>query len=129
MSNVILMVFFMIIIMFSSILPVLEIYSGSINTYYVYMDKNGLKRFLESQYIPEIGLLRAATTAYPENVTIYIANDNVLASRALAVLGSPLADKILIKLNNEYNGGSMVKSIYYWAETYETNSMVHLMNS
>lgn len=62
--------------------------------------------FLRSQYVPSIGLLRAARMAYPENVTIYIANDNVLASRALAVLGDrDLSSRILTKLNDEYNGG------------------------
>lgn len=69
------------------------------------LDRDLLRQFLESQYIEEAGLLRVATTAYPENVTIYVANDNVLAARALAVLGSPLADKVLITLNNKYDGG------------------------
>lgn len=64
-----------------------------------------LKKFLENQYIAEIGLLRAAVHAYPDNVTIYIANDNLLAARALAVLKSPLASRIITKLNNEFNGG------------------------
>lgn len=69
------------------------------------LDEDGLRRFLESQYVSGIGLLRAATTAYPDNITVYIANDNVIAVRALAVLGSPLASEILTKLNNEYGGG------------------------
>jgi len=64
-----------------------------------------LRHFLENQYVPQIGLLRAATRAYPDNVTIYVANDNVLAARALAVLGSPLASKILTVLNNNFSGG------------------------
>jgi len=68
-------------------------------------DKDLLRKFLENQYIEEVGLLRAATTAYPENVTIYVANDNVLAARALAVLNSPLAKNVLTTLNSKYNGG------------------------
>ncbi len=64
-----------------------------------------MRSFLESQYVEDIGLLRAATTAYPDNTTIYVANDNLLASRALAVLGSPLASKVLTTLNNKYGGG------------------------
>ncbi|MEM4624099.1 MAG: hypothetical protein QXR24_01655 [Thermosphaera sp.] len=62
--------------------------------------------FLRSQYVEEVGLLRASTVSYPDNITIYIANDNLLASRALAVLGDrELSSKILSKLNNEYSGG------------------------
>lgn len=64
-----------------------------------------MRRFLENQYVPIVGLLRAATKVYPENVTVYIANDNVLAARALAALGSPLATKVSTVLNNKYNGG------------------------
>ncbi len=64
-----------------------------------------MRSFLESQYVEDIGLLRAATTAYPDNITIYVANDNVIAARALAVLGSPLASKVLTTLNNKYDGG------------------------
>ncbi|MEM4537409.1 MAG: hypothetical protein QXP68_01475 [Thermosphaera sp.] len=63
-------------------------------------------QFLRSQYVEEVGLLRASTVSYPDNITIYIANDNLLASRALAVLGDrELSSKILSKLNNEYSGG------------------------
>ncbi|MEM4756441.1 MAG: hypothetical protein QW254_00165 [Desulfurococcaceae archaeon] len=62
--------------------------------------------FLRSQYIEEAGLLRASVRAYPDNITIYIANDNILASRALAVLGDrDLSSRILTKLDNEYGGG------------------------
>lgn len=68
-------------------------------------DKDLLRKFLESQYIEEAGLLRAAAKVYSENVTIYVANDNVLGARALAVLGSPLAGKVLTTLNNVYQGG------------------------
>jgi len=69
------------------------------------LDKDLLRKFLEEQYVEEVGLLRAATVVYPDNITCYVANDNVLASRALAVLGSPLALKVFEKLNNEFNGG------------------------
>ncbi|WFO75576.1 hypothetical protein J4526_01430 [Desulfurococcaceae archaeon MEX13E-LK6-19] len=69
------------------------------------LNKDMLRHFLEEQYVEEIGLLRASTIVEPDNTTIYIANDNVLAARALAVLGSPLASKVLTKLNNEYGGG------------------------
>jgi len=70
------------------------------------LNKQKLIEFYRSQYIDSIGLLRAAVTAYPDNVTVYIANDNALASRALAVLGDyELSSKILTKLNNEYGGG------------------------
>ncbi|MCE4598643.1 MAG: hypothetical protein F7C81_00390 [Desulfurococcales archaeon] len=60
--------------------------------------------FLESQYVPEARLLRAATVSYPDNITIWIASDNLLASRSLKVFGSPLADDVLEKLN-DYDGG------------------------
>ncbi len=69
------------------------------------IDWSLLKSFLEDQYIPGAGLLRAGTNSVPDNTTIYIANDNVLATRALAVLGSPLASRVLTILNNKYNGG------------------------
>ena len=68
-------------------------------------DKDLLRRFLEDQYVAEVGLLRAARFVYPENVTIYVANDNVLAAKALAVLGSPLAIHILYVLNHNFSGG------------------------
>ena len=64
-----------------------------------------LRSFLESQYVPEANLLRAAVKAYPDNQTIYVANDNLLASRALIALGSPLGEKILRNLNANYSGG------------------------
>ncbi len=68
-------------------------------------DKGLLRIFLENQYVAEVGLLRAARFVYPENVTIYVANDNVLAARALAVLGSPLAIHVLYVLNHNFSGG------------------------
>jgi len=69
-------------------------------------DKDLLRKFLESQYIEEAGLLRASV--YPttdDSYKIFVANDNVLGARALAVLGSPLADDVLTTLNNVYQGG------------------------
>ncbi|MEM4896006.1 MAG: hypothetical protein QXQ93_06470 [Ignisphaera sp.] len=73
---------------------------------YSVIDPQRALLFLRSQYVEEVGLLRAAVRAYPDNTTIYIANDNLLASRALAVLGDrELSSKILSKLNNEYSGG------------------------
>ncbi|MEM1916839.1 MAG: hypothetical protein QXU00_06130, partial [Ignisphaera sp.] len=80
----------------------------SVHAYSVYnvIDVHHALLFLKSQYIEEAGLLRAAVRAYPDNTTIYIANDNVLAARALAVLGDrDLSSRILTKLNNEYGGG------------------------
>jgi len=68
-------------------------------------DKSLLRTFLENQYVPEVGLLRAGVSVYSENITIYVANDNVLAARALEVLGSPLASKVLTVLNNNFSGG------------------------
>jgi len=64
-----------------------------------------LRTFLEKQYVPQAGLLRAATMVSPDNTTIYVANDNVLAARALAVLGSPLAEKVMSVLYNNFSGG------------------------
>ncbi|MCD6372647.1 MAG: hypothetical protein J7L37_03765, partial [Thermococcus sp.] len=48
-----------------------------------------MRAFLESQYVPEAGLLRASLSSYPDNETIWIANDNLLAVRALKLLDSP----------------------------------------
>ena len=72
---------------------------------YSIVDRDGLKEFLESQYVPEAGLLRAATVAYPDNTTIWIASDNLLAARALIVLGSPYGSIIEEVLYNNYSGG------------------------
>ncbi|WP_372435195.1 hypothetical protein [Pyrodictium delaneyi] len=65
---------------------------------------DGLRGFLEAQYVPEAGLLRAAVAAYPDNATIWVASDNLLAARALLVLGSPLAGRVLEALER-YGGG------------------------
>ena len=69
------------------------------------VDKYLLREFLESQYVSEISLLRAATFASPDSSRIYVASDNLLASRALATLNSPLSFKVLTTLNNKYGGG------------------------
>ena len=69
-------------------------------------DKDLLRKFLESQYIEEAGLLRASVyNTTDDSYRIWVANDNVLAARALAVLGSPLAGKVLRTLNNVYQDG------------------------
>jgi len=64
-----------------------------------------LRAFLESQYVPEAGLLRAAFKACPDKETIYIANDNLLASRALVALKSPLGERIEANLDENYSSG------------------------
>ena len=69
------------------------------------LNSSKLRSFLESQYVPEAGLLRAAVRAYPDNETIYVANDNLLASRALIALGSPLGKRIQANLDENYSGG------------------------
>ena len=59
--------------------------------------------FLEAQYVGEAGLLRAAVRAYPDNVTIYVASDNLLAIRALKLLGSNiLAKEISTTIGRHY---------------------------
>ncbi len=79
---------------------------GTLKTSLEYpVNSSKLRSFLESQYVPEAGLLRAAVKAYPDNETIYIANDNLLASRALVALGSPLGRRILENLDENYSGG------------------------
>ena len=51
-------------------------------------------------------MLRATVKAYPDNVTICVAKDDVLATRALMVLGDrELSSKILTKLNNKCSEG------------------------
>ncbi len=70
------------------------------------VDKDLARKFLEAQYVPEAGLLRAATLEKVEDShKIYVAADNLLAARALDVLGSPLASNVLTTLNNKYSGG------------------------
>jgi len=62
------------------------------------------RRFLESQYVEKCGLLRAGTEG-EEGGRIYVASDNLLAQRALELLGSPLAEKIGGVLRNNFSGG------------------------
>ena len=70
------------------------------------VDKDLVRKFLEAQYVPEAGLLRAATLeGIEDSHRIYVAADNLLAARALAVLKSPISSIILTTLNKEHNGG------------------------
>ncbi|MEM1949831.1 MAG: glycoside hydrolase family 99-like domain-containing protein [Candidatus Caldarchaeum sp.] len=63
------------------------------------------RQFLESQYVQEAGLLRAAVTAKPDMERVYVASDNLLAARALMLLRSPLGKSILEKLAVNYGYG------------------------
>ena len=84
----------------------LLIYTALGTASYIYMgvDPVGLRVFLESQYVSEVGLLRASKYSYPDNVSIYIASDNLLGARALETLGSSLAASVLRSLE-KYGGG------------------------
>ncbi|MEM4832652.1 MAG: hypothetical protein QW809_03040 [Sulfolobales archaeon] len=90
-----------------SVLMLVTLFSGAhAHGVYSVIDAQRVLMFLRSQYIEEAGLLRAAVRAYPDNMTIYVANDNVLAARALYVLGDmDISRRILTKLNSEYGGG------------------------
>ncbi|MEM1623174.1 MAG: hypothetical protein QW543_03445, partial [Sulfolobales archaeon] len=90
-----------------SVLMLVTLFSGAhAHDVYSVIDAQRVLMFLRSQYIEEAGLLRAAVRAYPDNMTIYVANDNVLAARALYVLGDmDISRRILTKLNSEYGGG------------------------
>lgn len=78
----------------------------SLYSVYNIIDAQRALLFLKSRYIEGAGLLRAAVKAYPDNVTICVAKDDVLATRALMVLGDgELSSKILTKLNNKCSGG------------------------
>ncbi len=68
-------------------------------------------RFLASQYVPEVSLLRAATYARPDAYRIYIASDNLLASQALIVLGIVLHNDTLYRL-----GTDVSKSMWIYVE-------------
>lgn len=63
------------------------------------------RQFLESQYVQEAGLLRAAVTAEPDRRRVYVASDNLLAARALILLRSGLGKSILEKLAVNYEYG------------------------
>lgn len=66
------------------------------------------RSFLESQFVPEAGLLRAAVYAEPDRRRIYIASDNLLASRAFNALksemGRIIAEKLAAEHGNGFNG-------------------------
>ena len=67
------------------------------------LNVTGLRVFLESQYVEEAGLLRAAVES-GDRLKICIVSDNLWAPLALEVLGSPLADVILETLQERYGG-------------------------
>jgi len=68
------------------------------------LDMVKLRSFYTAMYVPELQLLRASQVI--ENTTIYIANDNILASRALPVIGLyDLAREVSMRLNKDFNGG------------------------
>jgi len=66
-----------------------------------------MRAFLEYQYVPEAGLLRASVISYPDNETIWLANDNLLAARALRLLNSSLwknVSRSLARYGVAFNG-------------------------
>ncbi len=71
----------------------------------------GVARFLVSQYVPEAGLLRAATHAGLDARRIHIASDNLLASQALKLLGIVLHNHMLYRL-----GINVSRSIWIYVE-------------
>lgn len=72
----------------------------------VVIDAGLALRFLRSQFIERSGLLRAATLAIPENKTIYVLNDNLLAGYALIVLGDVELGELVLRKVREYNVSS-----------------------
>jgi len=80
-------------------------FTASMDVVNVGLDKDKLKSFLEEQVVPEVGLLRAAVEAYPDNVTIWVASDNLLAVEALKILNSRYAYVVKEKLEEYFNGG------------------------
>ncbi|NJE53875.1 hypothetical protein E3E28_01420 [Thermococcus sp. 21S9] len=70
-------------------------------------DASAMRAFLQSQYVLEAGLLRASVTSYPDNETIWLANDNILAVGALKLLNSSLwrnVSRSLAAYGVSYNG-------------------------
>jgi len=67
-------------------------------------DIDKAKVFLEKQYIEELGLLRASCCCSADVYRVYIASDNLLAMRALAILGSKLSQNVS-KTLSKYGGG------------------------
>jgi len=49
-----------------------------------------------------VGLLRASVEAYPENITIYVTSDNLLAVKALELCSSPLSREVKKVLASSY---------------------------
>ncbi|PUA33927.1 MAG: hypothetical protein B7O98_00460 [Zestosphaera tikiterensis] len=80
-------------------------FRASMDVVNVGLDRDRLKSFLEEQVVPEVGLLRAAVEAYPDNVTIWVASDNLLAVEALKILNSRYAYVVKEKLEEYFNGG------------------------
>lgn len=65
-----------------------------------------MRSFLESQYVPEAGLLRAAASpSNPESRVIYVSPDNLLARAALEELGSPYSYMLAMVLDTQHGGG------------------------
>ncbi len=65
-----------------------------------------MRSFLENQYVPEAGLLRAATNpSNPESRVIYVSPDNLLARAALEELGSPHSYMLAMVLDTQHGGG------------------------
>lgn len=92
------------------------------------------KTFLEKQYIKEIGLLRASCCCSADVYRVYIASDNLLATRALAILGSKLSQNIsktLSKYGGGFDGlhevllGYEIEDIFY-CRYYENLGNIHL---
>jgi hypothetical protein len=84
--------------------------SPSLTLNYDVLDKERVLKFYHSQLVKEVELLRASTGLFiktKDNVTIYISNDNVLASKALEILGdkslSFLIEKSIEKYKNLTN--------------------------
>jgi len=95
----------LIAILFLAILlsGLVSLYCSNLN---MILDRSKLVSFYRRQFVEGMGLVKAAVTAYPDNITIYVANDNVLASKALAVLGEyQLAARIQATLDKNFSRG------------------------
>ncbi len=62
------------------------------------LSASAARGFLESQLVVEAGLLRASVNSFPDNVTVWVTSDNLLAYKALEALGSPLAEELWARL-------------------------------
>jgi len=68
------------------------------------LDMVKLRSFYTAMYVPELQLFRASYVV--ENTTIYIANDNILASKVLPVIGLyDLAEEVSTRLGKDFNRG------------------------